>query len=58
MMRVVRHWRELAQRSGGYLTSQSVQGQLGWVFELADLIEDVLAYCKAVGLVDTLKVPS
>lgn len=57
-MRVVRHWREVAQRSSGHPASRSVQGPVGWVFEQPDLVENVLAYCGGVGLVDPLKVPS
>ena len=49
-MRVVRHWSRLPRY--GCPLPGSVQGQAGWGFEQPDLVKDVPAHDRRVGLDD------
>jgi len=42
----------LAQRGSGGPIPRNIQGQIGWGSEKPDLVEDVPAYCRGVGLDD------
>jgi len=48
-MRVVRHWKGVAQRNCGCPFPGSVQGQAGWSSEQPGLVEDVPAHGRGVG---------
>jgi len=43
---------QVDQRESGDPTPGNIQGQAGWASELPDLVEDVLAHCRELGLGD------
>ena len=43
---------QVAKRGGGCLIPGSIQGQVGWGSEQPDLVEDVPAHGRVVGLAD------
>jgi len=43
---------EVAQRGGRCPIARNIQGQVGWGSEQPDLVEDVPAHCRGVGLDD------
>jgi len=43
---------QVAQRVGRWPIPGNIQGQVGRDSEKPDLVEDVLAYCRVVGLYD------
>jgi len=47
-VRVVRHWNKAAQRSCNCPLPGSVQGQVGWGFELPGLVKGVPAHGRGV----------
>jgi len=51
-MRVVKHWKQVAQRSWGCPLPRSVQGQAGWSSEQPGLVEDVPAHGRGLELDD------
>jgi len=51
-MRVVKHWHRLPRDVVDAPFPGNIQGQVGWGFEQPDLVEDVPAHCRVVGLDD------
>jgi len=49
---MVKHWLRLSSEVVNAPIPGNVQGQAGWVSEQPDLVEDVPAYCRGVGLGD------
>jgi len=49
-MRVVRHWKQNAQRGGGCPIYRDIQGQVGLVSEQPDLAVGVPVHCRGFGL--------
>ena len=43
---------QVAQRGSGGPIPGNIQGQVGWGSEQHDLVEEVPAYCREVGLAD------
>jgi len=52
MRKVVKLWKQIAQRCSGGPIPGDIQGQVGWGFEQSGLVEDVPAHCRGVGLDD------
>jgi len=43
---------QVAQRGSGGPIPGNIQGQVGWHSEKSDLVEDIPAHCRGVGLGD------
>jgi len=50
MMRVVKHWEQIAWGGGRCPIPGNIQGQVGQGSEQSDLIEDIPIHCRVVGL--------
>ncbi|PKU41182.1 hypothetical protein llap_8511 [Limosa lapponica baueri] len=50
MLRMMKHWPKLPREVVDAPSLGNSQGQVGWGSEQPDLVEDVPAYCKGIGL--------
>lgn len=49
-MRVLRHWNRLSRKVGYAPFLEVFEGQVGWCFEPLDVLKNVSAHPKRVGL--------